>query len=183
MSENLGNFDLHTHILVTSMAKRARVDKDAALSGLSRLSEGEKTAILERLVQDTRLSARKIVCEELEKRDSQPLDPNLLRSFGSRAHRAFHQLDRLKPSKQYEESHRVTSDIDDLIEEAGRLKASHAIMALARVAGVMSHASDTGQVFHDTVASCGGIPYFLAEAMKKQVPLVAAADWASLKDA
>ena len=47
----------------------------------------------------------------------------------------------------------------------------------------MSHASDTGQVFHDTVASCGGIPYDLAEAMKKQLQLVAATDWGSLKAA
>ena len=166
-----------------AMAKRARVDKDSALSGLTRLSEREKTAILERLVNDSRLSARKVVCEELEKRDAKPLDPNLLQSFGSRAYRAFHQLDRLRPSQQCEQSHRVTSDIGDLIQEAGQLKAAHAIMALARVAGVMSHASDTGQVFHDTVASCGGIPYDLAEAMKKQLQLVAATDWGSLKAA
>ncbi|CAJ1380892.1 unnamed protein product [Effrenium voratum] len=168
-----------------SPAKRAKVDpKATALAGLSRLNEVGKTSILERLIKDARLSATKVVCEELEKQDAQVVDvQSLQKSFGSRAFRAFHQLDRLRPSQQYEQSHRVTDDINDLIQEAGRLKAVHAVMALARIAGVMSNASDTGQVFHDTVASCGGLTYDLSAALRKQLQLLRATDWASLQDA
>ena len=168
-----------------SPAKRAKVDpKATALAGLSRLNEADKTSILERLIKDARLSASKVVSEELEKRDAKPINvQSLLQNFGSRAFRAFHQLDRLRPSQQYEQSHRVTGDIDKLVQEAGRLKAAHAIMALARVAEVMSDASDTGQVFHDTVASCGGVPYSLSAALRQHLNKLSAADWSSLKPA
>ena len=45
-----------------SPAKRAKVDpKAAALAGLSRLNEADKTSILERLIKDARLSATKVV--------------------------------------------------------------------------------------------------------------------------
>eukprot|EP00438_Fugacium_kawagutii_P021373 Skav232420 [mRNA] locus=scaffold189:58007:58270:- [translate_table: standard] len=56
-------------------------------------------------------------------------------------------------------------------------------MALARIAGVTSHASDTGQVFHDTVASCGGVCWFISNALSQQLSRLAKADWASLQEA
>eukprot|EP00931_Biecheleriopsis_adriatica_P088043 TRINITY_DN62437_c0_g1_i1.p1 TRINITY_DN62437_c0_g1~~TRINITY_DN62437_c0_g1_i1.p1 ORF type:complete len:215 (+),score=48.45 TRINITY_DN62437_c0_g1_i1:109-753(+) len=154
--------------------------KDAALAGLSRLDESQKTAVLEQLIQDSRLSAAKLVTERLVKLDAKPVD---LQHFGSKAFRAFHQLDRLRPSQQFEQSGRVTDDIHDLITEAERLNAVNAGMALARIAGVMSHADDTGQVFHDTVASCGGLPYSMAEALQNQLRRLGSPDWAKLAEA
>lgn len=55
-----------------SPVKRAKVDKATALAGLSRLNEAEKTAILERLVKDARLSATKVVCEDLKSEMKKP---------------------------------------------------------------------------------------------------------------
>ena len=165
-----------------SPAKRAKVDpKAAALTGLARLNEAEKTSILQRLIKDGRLSATKVVSAVLEKRDAKPVKvQKLLKRFGSDAWHAFHQLDRLRPSQQCNQCHRVTDDINELIEEACRLKAAHAIMALARVAGVTSHAGDTGQVFHEVASE---VCYALSTALEEQLQLVHAADWPSLKDA
>ena len=175
-----------------SLPKRARVSapagaatssksaKDVAIAGLARLDESQKTAVLKRLIQDSKLSAAKLITERLLELDAKPVD---VKHFGSQAFRAFHQLDRLRPSQQFEQSGRVIDDIHDLITEAERLNPSGAVMALARVSGVMSHSQDTGQVFHDTVASSGGLPYSLAEALQKQLKRLGSADWAKLAEA
>ena len=181
-------------------AKRLKTDqKSVASKGLARLTEAEKTEILQRLIQDGRLSATKEVCYELdkrgividlkqpveEKRELTPLDlPNVLQSFGCRAYNAFHQLDHLLPHQQSELQFQVVEDIHDLIEEAQNFcDPKHAFMALARLATVTSNASDTGQVFRDTVASCGGLPFDLSHALSKQLRRLKPTDWSSLQDA
>eukprot|EP00959_Pyramimonas_sp_CCMP1952_P094739 1981867-Pyramimonas_sp.AAC.1 len=74
--------------------------------------------------------------------ESKPVD---LKQWGSAAHRAIHQLDRLRPSQQCDQAGVIHGDLSKLVAEATRLSPENAVQALVRVAGVLSHATDTGE--------------------------------------
>eukprot|EP00798_Chlamydomonas_sp_ICE-L_P015164 gene15164-21235_t len=115
----------------------------------------------------------------LKMKQSKPVD---LKYFGSAANSAIHQMDRLRPSQQFDQSHRVSDDLVALLAEAEQLgKPEHVIQALARIAGVFSHATDTGEVFK-CISSCGGFQSSLAGAQLEELESDDM-EWGELRDA
>ena len=82
---------------------------------------------------------KELLMKKKKEMDEKPVD---LAYYGSEAHRRIHQLDHLRPSQQFTRAFDVKSDLEDLVQEASRHSPEKAVMALARIGGVLSHAPD-----------------------------------------
>ena len=156
-----------TEEVVNSKRKRTNAtattseNSQKALQSLNRLSSLDKHKILETLITNPLEDATNMVIKKTKLLDAIPLTDTLLKSFGSRAYQAIYQLDRLRPSQQFERVGDVSRDLCDLIREAKRYTPITRFCLLCRIAGVFSHsAEDSGEVFKG-LTSGGGTPYNL----------------------
>ena len=90
------------------------------LRTLQRLSNAEKSAILKELITNPTEDATNLVLKKRKALDATPISESLLKSFGSGAYRAIHQLDRLRPSQQFSMIGQVDSSLSELCTEAKR---------------------------------------------------------------
>lgn len=136
---------------------------ESALRNLNRLSEEEKSAALEELLRNPSKNAINVVLSKVRALDEQHLTDDLLKSFGSAAYSAMHQLDRLRPSQQFGTVHKVSDDLESLLEDAERYAPDTRLCLIARVAGVYSHCVEEGEVFR--LLSQGGFETDLCSSM------------------
>ena len=155
-------------------------DLSLAEEVLDRLDEDDMKEMLQSLLRSGGVTGKKtkeLLMKKKKQMDEKPVD---LAYYGSEAHRAIHQLDHLRPSQQFTRAHEVTSDLQELVEEASRHSPENAVMALARIGGVLSHAPDTGEVFK-RIAGCGGIQEDIVDAIK--IAFKSVRNWDVLQDA
>lgn len=137
-----------------------------ALKQLNRLSGDEKHTILQELIRNPLVGAADVVMKKAKIVDNTPLTDEFLKSFGSRAYTAIHQLDELRCSEQYEMVGTVEDDLLKLMEEAKRYSPIAHLNILCRIAGVFSHSTETGEVFKG-ISQCGGIQHDLCKRMEE----------------
>ena len=87
---------------------------------LQRLSDAEKSAILEELITNPCEDATNLVLKKRKVLDSTPISESLLKYIGSRAYSAIHQLDHLRCSEQFSMIGEVNSSLSELCTEAKR---------------------------------------------------------------
>merc|ERR1711973_650503 len=87
--------------MASNKRKSESASKTNALATLQRLSDAEKSALLENLINNPSEDATNLVLKKRKVLDATPISESLLKGFGSRAYRAIHQLDRLRPSQQF----------------------------------------------------------------------------------
>eukprot|EP00938_MAST-03A_sp_MAST-3A-sp1_P005410 g5410.t1 len=160
--------------------KRKSDDLFPAEEVLDRLDEDDMKEILKSLLHSGGVTGKKtkeLLMKKKKEMDEKPVD---LAYYGSEAHRRIHQLDHLRPSQQFTRAFEVKRDLEDLVEEASRHSPEKAVMALARIGGVLSHAPDTGEVFK-RIAGCGGIQEDIVDSIK--IALKSVTSWDVLEDA
>ena len=143
--------------------KATTESSESFLKSLDRLSDWDKDSILRELIKNPSRSARDLVVKK-SKTNEKPLTEELLKSFGSRAYQAIHQLDRLRPSQQFEMVGTVDKDLYELVKEAKQFTPVAQLCCLARISGVFSHSVDTGEVFKG-ISSDSGLQYTLCQDM------------------
>jgi hypothetical protein len=121
---------------------------------VKRLDQPAQLAVLLDIVKQ-HPQTRAIVKRRFDAEMDKPVD---LQQFGSQAWHALHQLDRLRPSQQYQQSGTVSEDLNEVITKATKLvNRKNAFRALVRIAGVMSHVdSIAGEIFKCCVQDAVG---------------------------
>jgi hypothetical protein len=121
---------------------------------IKRLDQAAQLAVLVDIVKQ-HPQTRAIVKHRFDAEMDKPVD---LQQFGSQAWHALHQLDKLRPSQQYQQSGRVSEDLGKVITKATNLvNPKNAFRALVRIAGEMSHAdSIPGEIFKCCVSHTMG---------------------------
>ena len=160
--------------------KRKSEDLSIAEEVLDYLDEDDMQEMLKSLLHSGGVTGKKtkeLLMKKKKEMDEKPVD---LAYYGSEAHRRIHQLDHLRPSQQFTRAFEVKRDLEDLVEEASRHSPEKAVMALARIGGVLSHAPDTGEVFK-RIAGCGGIQEDIVDSIK--IALKSVTSWDVLEDA
>lgn len=135
-------------------AKRSRSDTAppsvaACNAALDKMSEAAMRALLKGLAQSS-ADARDAVIAKAQAEAAKPVD---LEYWSSETVDAATMLDGMRPSKQFNETHRVAARLDEIIAEAGKLAPGQAVQALATItSAIFGNAS--GEVWKSLL--CGG---------------------------